>query len=65
MYLNKNYAWRIDVTTFELNVLRKVLRGDDLTEAEDSVAEKLSSTMDSVYNDKTGGNAKKQWSNAD
>lgn len=63
MYLKKNYSWTVDLTTFELNVVRKCLRGEDLNDAEDAVAEKLSSTMDSVYEDKTGGNAKKQWNN--
>lgn len=63
MYLKKNYPWRIDLTDFELTVLRKVLRGETLTDAEDTVADKLSSVMDKVYHDKTEGNGKKQWSN--
>jgi hypothetical protein len=62
MYLTKNYSWRIDVTTLELNVIRKCLRGTELTEAEEAVADKLSSTMDSVYKDKTGTHPK-QWHN--
>ena len=62
MYLRKNYSWGIDVTTFELNVIRKCLRNEDLNDAEDAAALKLASTMDTVYQDKCG-NVTNKWTN--
>lgn len=44
-----NYAWNLALTTTELRIISKALAGDDLTEAEEEQAEKLASTIKTIY----------------
>lgn len=44
-----NYAWNLALTTTELRVISKALAGDDLTEVEEELAEKLAGTIKTIY----------------
>lgn len=45
MHLQRNYVWTLDLSDRELKVVIKALRGDDLDETEQSLAEKLGDTL--------------------
>ena len=44
-----NYAWNLALTTTELRIISKALAGDDLTDEEEEQAEKLASTIKTIY----------------
>ena len=44
-----NYAWNLALTTNELRLISKALAGDDLTDEEEEQAEKLASTIKTIY----------------
>lgn len=45
MHLQRNYVWSLDLSDRELKVVMKALRGDELSDDEQSLAEKLGDTL--------------------
>ena len=45
MHLQRNYVWSLDLSDTELKVILKALGGDELSEAEKSLADKLVDTL--------------------
>ena len=50
MFLRRQYPWAIEVSTFQLNIVRKLLLDQELTEAEDIEARRMGQTLDENYN---------------
>jgi hypothetical protein len=45
MHLQRNFVWSLDLSDRELKVILKSLKGDELSDDEQSLAEKLSETL--------------------
>jgi len=53
MWLERNFAWSLGLTNFEMQVLIKVLNEEELNAPEEATANKLASTIEKTYEDKT------------
>lgn len=45
MHLNRNFVWTLDLSDRELKLIIKVLKDEELNEAEQSLAEKLADAL--------------------
>ena len=45
---NQTYPWVIHLSAVELSIIQGVLRGDDLTEEQESLADHISRTLDKI-----------------
>lgn len=64
MYLT-DYPWTLCMTNKQFRIIRKLLRGDVLLDHEEEAADKMSSTMEHVYLQKTDAKQARQeeWNN--
>lgn len=49
MFLERNYPWNLKLTTFELGIVRKLLKDVELTPDEEAEASRLSTILEDVY----------------
>lgn len=49
MRLDRQYPWNLQLTTHELGVIRKLLKGIDLTPEEETEADRLSNVVEDIY----------------
>jgi len=52
MHLSPGYAWRLELSKRELAVVIRCLNGDDLSEEEDELAQKLANTITMIQEKK-------------
>lgn len=45
MHLQRNFVWSLDLSDRELRVILKTLRGEELSDDEQSLADKLADTL--------------------
>jgi len=54
MWLERNFAWSLGMTNFEIQTLIKVLKNEDeLTAQEEQTVERLAENIEKTYEDKT------------
>ena len=54
MWLERNFAWSLGLTNFEIKTLIKVLKNDEeLTSQEEDTIARIADNMEKTYEDKT------------